>query len=48
MGSQAVLQNAESYGLYAARVLEKQMGRGQTLNITGNNTGECVTVFAMH
>jgi len=40
VGSQAVLQNAESYGLYAARVLEQQMGTGQTLNITGSNVGE--------
>ena len=44
VGSQAVLQNAESYGLYAARVLEQQMGTGQTLNITGENMGKHVSI----
>ena len=39
VGSQSVLQNTESYGLYAAKVLEQQMGTGQTLNITGNTMG---------
>ena len=39
VGSQAVLNNAETFGLYAARVLDQQMGTGQTLNITGDNMG---------
>lgn len=40
-GSEAVLMNAESFGLYAARVLamDQGMGAGQTVNITGENMG---------
>ena len=40
-GSQAVLMNAESFGLYAAQVLamDQDMGPGQTVNITGENIG---------
>ena len=47
VGSQAVLQNAETYGLYAARVLEQQMGTGQTLNITGENMGKHFSINFM-
>ena len=39
VGSQAVLNNTETFGLYAARVLDQQMGTAQTLNITGDNMG---------
>ena len=40
-GSEAVLMNAESFGLYAARVLamDQGMGAGQIVNITGENMG---------
>ena len=41
MGSQAVLMNAESFGLFAARVLatDEDMRPGQVINITGENMG---------
>ena len=43
MGSQAVLMNVESFGLYAAQVLaiDEETEPGQTLNITGENMGMC-------
>ena len=43
MGSQAVLMNVESFGLYAAQVLaiDEETEPGQTLNITGENIGMC-------
>ena len=39
MGSQAVLMNAESFGLFAARVLamDQEMESGTSINITGKN-----------
>ena len=40
VGSQAVLNNTETFGLYAARVLDQQMGTGQTVNITGENMSQ--------
>ena len=41
VGSQAVLMNAESFGLFAARVLssDDDMRPGQVINITGENIG---------
>ena len=41
VGSQAVLMNAESFGLFAARVLatDEDMRPGQVVNITGENMG---------
>ena len=38
-GSQTVLKNTEMFGLYAARLLDQQMGPGQTVNITEDNMG---------
>jgi hypothetical protein len=39
VGSEAVLMNAESFGLYAARILalDQESGHRQTINITGEN-----------
>ena len=39
VGSQAVLMNAESFGLFAARVLamDQEMESGTSINITGKN-----------
>ena len=41
VGSQSVLMNAESFGLFAARVLamDQKMDASQTINITGENMG---------
>ena len=41
VGSQSVLMNAESFGLFAARVLamDQKMEASQTINITGENMG---------
>ena len=41
VGSQAVLMNAESFGLFAARVLssDEDMRPGEVINITGENIG---------
>ena len=41
VGSQAVLMNAESFGLFAARVLamDQEMESGTSINITGKNMG---------
>ena len=47
VGSQAVLMNAESFGLFAARVLssDEDMRPGQVVNITGENTGNYLKVL---
>ena len=41
VGSQSVLMNTESFGLFAARVLamDQKMEASQTINITGENMG---------
>ena len=41
VGSQAVLMNAESFGLFAARILamDQEMESGTSINITGKNMG---------
>ena len=46
VGSEAVLMNVESFGLYAAQVLaiDDETEPGQTLNITGDNMGMCVDI----
>ena len=48
VGSQAVLQNAERYGIYAARALEQQTSTGQTLNITRDNVGKYTYYYYFH
>ena len=44
MGSQAVLMNAESFGLFAARVLAAD-GPGQFVTLAGKNTGILYSYF---
>ena len=41
VGSQAVLMNAEAFGLFAARVLaiDQEMESGTSINTTGENMG---------
>ena len=47
VGSQAVLMNAESFGLFAARVLssDEDMRPGQVVNITGENMGMFIPII---
>ena len=48
VASQAVLKNAESYGLFVAQVLasNEDMGSCQVFNITGENMG--VFIFCLY
>ena len=48
VGSQAVLMNVESFGLYAAQALaiNEEVESGQTLNITGDNMGIFVCIYS--
>ena len=47
VGSQSVLINAESFGLFAARVLamDQKMEASQTINITGENMGMAIIIY---
>ena len=45
VGSQAVLRNAESFGLFAARVLAGD-GPGQLVTLAGKNTGADTVALA--
>ena len=47
VGSQAVLNNTETFGLYAARVLDQQMGTRQTVNITGDNMSQSTLYYTI-
>ena len=44
MGSQAVLMNAESFGLFAARVLSSDEDM-RPVNITGKNMGVFMCLY---